>query len=66
MIDEPDSLSTSTASFRAICEDRPDTLPHIKLDLTEKHVEELTPRLRAAVHRLQAILSKAPGEGAGR
>ena len=50
-------LSTSTATFRAICEERPDTLPSITLDLRDEDLEALAPQARAAWERLQALFA---------
>ena len=52
------SLSRSTATFRAICEERPDTLPSITLDLRDEDLEALAPKARAAWERLQALFAE--------
>ena len=51
------SLSNSTSTFRARCEERPDTLPSITLDLRDEDLEALAPKARAAWERLQALFA---------
>ena len=52
------SLTNSTASFRARCVERPDTLPSITLDLRDEDLEALAPKARAAWERLQALFAE--------
>jgi hypothetical protein len=59
--EEETILSTSTATFRAICENRPDTLPSITLDLRDEDLEALAPKARAAWERLQALFADEDG-----
>ena len=50
-------ISTSSATFRAMCEERPETLPSISLDLRDEDLDELAPKARAAWERLQALFA---------
>lgn len=54
--DQASDLSSSTASFRAICSAAPHTLPEIRLDLSEEERAALDSAALAAWERLRSLL----------